>query len=307
MRRLPFLASLLLVLQTTSCDNGFLPFSLIQGLRVISIVVDPPELSAGQHATITPTLSPGYEDASIAWAICHKVTFPGQGLINTDCFAETDRPYLEQLGTSPTLAFTMPPDLKVTDLGTPDSSTGFYLPVRWIVTKGNEKLMGFSRVRFYLGMQPPNQNPKLDTIVRVEGGIVNVDGKDRDQGPEILTPVDPTITVAAGSKVRLRATVTPDSLEQYTRVQDLQTLMLQTVNEQARVRWHTTAGKFSQETTGFTVPNPTIPAPTLASITTELDLATYPPTSLPANIDLWVVVTDERGGQGVRHFQLHVQ
>jgi hypothetical protein len=278
------------IILLAACTPDFVPASFLDEgkIRVLAVVPSKPEVAAGETTNLTLVFSPGFEDASVEWAACFHPAFPGGGLINTDCLDENPQSYLVPAGSGPSIDFTMPAGTTPQSLGTPDATTGFYLPIRFIAQKGDQKIIGFYRLRLYLGFQPPNTNPRLSEI----------DHAALDRWPEYsFTPIDVNtpFPVAAGTKVTLRALIDPTSIETYMFVSDLTTMALSTQSELIRVKWYTTAGTFSEDVTGATQP------------LTELDLSVRPPPSLPADVPIFAIALDERGGEASYRFTLLVQ
>jgi hypothetical protein len=286
------LAVVLLV--AAGCGPSFDPPSYVKGLRVLAVEADPPELAPGEQTTLRLLITDGNDDATIEWATCTRPTYPGAGFINPDCTKETPEPWLIPLGTERTLRFTMPNvDPLSGQLGLPDGTSGFYVPIRAIVRSGTEKIMTFYRLRVLLPIapQPPNRNPVLTEMTTIPY-------TDADAGfagePFPLVEGEP-LEVKAGVRIALSAAVTPDSIESYTRLAgDPRDMKLETVNEVVRFFWFTSAGEYEREITGPERP------------ITTLDLSKRPPSAIPAMVDLYLVARDERGGTTWLKRQLHV-
>jgi len=313
MRTLALLAALTTGALAAGCGPDFDPASLLIGkLRIIDIHAEPPEIGQGESTTLTPLIwTPPNADGgavSYAWAICHRSAVPGAGrTINPDCTDNETADYLEPIGDQPSVKVTMPMLGSPLDLGIPDSTGGFYLPVRLILTQGSERILSFYRVRLaFAGKR--NTNPGLAAVLRVEdvndGGTPLADG-----GAATLIPTDePTpIEAPAGGQLRLRATVTDGSLEQYTEiVGDIRDMNFMTSTEQIRILWYTTGGEFQQEATGERLPmDGEVIEDRLKDNVLQLGKK-HPPN--PGDLlDLYVVLHDGRGGSTSGHRQILIK
>jgi hypothetical protein len=304
MRRILLLCSIL------GCSNNFDPASYVTGLRVLGVKAEPPELSPGQTATLTPLVVPsGGPDGGtpvIEWSLCEQPPLPGENVAE-DCVAADSGTSLVPLGEGATMNVTMP-DLPIEQLGVPDYSGGVYLPVVLKVTQGSEHLTAVYRLRRTLFVSPflqPNHNPRISDI---EIAYPN------DAGTKPLGEVE----LHNGDRIALRAVMTPGSAEQYPQIEGELKLpdggisldggirffdggvevggnTIDFVTENMKVSWFTTIGTVSPEVTGEEGKLDT---------TLELKKRTPPP---PAEIDLYVVVRDDRGGTDFTHRVLHLR
>jgi hypothetical protein len=276
MRRLLIVSLLALA----GCQPDFDPASYLkdQDLRVIAIKAEPPEIVAGETTTLTPLIING--PATLDWAYCTIPAVPGSGnMINEECITSETAPHLVQLGQGDTMTVTMPEVNPFTgQLGLPDQTTGFYLPVRMIARAGDQKVISFYRLRY--GITPArNTNPVITGLFVVTGDV--------DGGMPELTPIDPAVPleVKLTEPLRVRAQVTPESAETYLKlIGDPREMMFEPDQELARFRWYAPAGAISEEVTGEARPD------------TVLDFAERPPPRFDLPFQLHVVVTDGRGG-----------
>jgi hypothetical protein len=283
----------LLVLCLAGCRGTFDPASYLTGLRVIDVVAKAPEIAPGETTTLTATTFP-QNGPTLDWAVCliPPVTTLGQA-INPDCIQTDQAADLILLGNGPSVNVTMPrlqaakPNALPPLLGVPDASDGGYVPVRLRVTSDGSTVTAFYRLRYYIaalnGIANPNrsnQNPQLAGVFRVTPGV------DAGAGEMVDLSMSPPL-VHANDAITLRATVTSDSAETY-QVLDLQAIALRSVTETMRISWFATAGTFDNDVTGPASPNTTL--------TLDKHL---PPAN--GNIDIWVVVHDDRGGSDVTH------
>jgi hypothetical protein len=288
------------------CDN-FKPASFVEGVRILGIHADPPEVASGEQAMLVPLvvdpgvdLDAGVPDITYEWALCNKR--PAIGIdVDPDCFDADGGDLLTPL---PTLAggatmVTMPPRT-LADFNLPDTTGGFYVPVRLRISAGDTHITAFERLRWKAGFVPPNQNPGAMGIAYVPTGT---DGQLPDLGqtvdPQPLdenTPMD----LPLGGKLRLRGSDTPGSSESYmTFVGDLtnpSNVTITTVTETVQFFWYASAGKLDPDVTGEARPD------------AILDTTQYTDTlaARAGLVDLWLVVRDERGGVDFLHRQIHL-
>src|SRR5262249_26243928 len=103
--RAPLLA--LAALAVAGCTD-FDPASLVNGLRVLGIKADPPEIPWGAPAMLHAlVVTPPNSDAgapSLEWAACHRAPVPSSGLaVNPDCLTSDSADFLEPLGSGDTV------------------------------------------------------------------------------------------------------------------------------------------------------------------------------------------------------------
>jgi len=292
-RRAPFLLVAIAVL-AAGCRQSFDPPTWVTGLRVLAVRADPPELAAGATATLS-VLAVDTEGRTLeyTWDACLLPPPLSGGALNPECLTSDAGAAYLPLGTDPTASFTMP-SLALADLGLPDSTGGFYRPVRVLVRAGDAVVPTAYRVRYGLGLLPVNQNPALEGVF-----VVPADAPD-PAPPELLVPLDEGAPpdVAVGDTVKLRATVVAGSAETYLVPDgDPREGKTKEVTELVRLSWYSTAGDFSAAVTGEEKPD------------TELQLTKYTPTPGADGtvVDLWVVARDERGGTDWTHRTLRLR
>jgi hypothetical protein len=273
----------------SGCGNGFDPDYVVSSLRLLDVKAEPAEVPSGGMTTMQAIwANPGKPAPTISWEYCTLRAAPGSGSnVNPDCIQpDMAAPYLKSIGTGDTVSFTMP-DIVITQLGLPDYTDGFYLPVRLRLTQGTQYVTAIFDLRIYPGMitpNPPNKNPTLMGLYRVP----QVDAGATMQ-MEIVDGVAPE--VHKGDVVDLRALLTADSQESYlTFSGDPSKGTLKTAHntETVTVDWLVTAGELDHAQTGVEKP----------TVTWTLDKY-LPAPGTP--VDLWLVARDERGGSDVMH------
>jgi hypothetical protein len=291
-----------LFLLLVACNLDFDPASHISGLRILAIKAEPPELAPGMTATLTPLVfDSGGADAGTVdyqWSYCLQPPLPGSS-VAIQCLDSDLGPSLNTpLGTGPTVQVTMP-NVSASELGIPDSTGGVYLPVLLTVTRGAERVTAVYRLRYTIlvksplfngPLQPPKPNPHIEDVLIAYYN---------DAGTRPLG----TFEIHTGDRVMLRALYPDSDHEQYPQIEgSLQNasldagiqffdgglsvggLQLVNVTETLRVSWFASVGRLAPDVTGAA-----------GKLDTELILDKYlvPP---PADIDLYVVVRDDRGG-----------
>lgn len=202
----------------------------------------------------------------------------------------------------------------------PDTTGGFYQPVRVAGRDAPTCALGGAtqeQSAAYNRRRRPNENPQLDTLV-----LVHPDGSEQ---PLSAADSEPVLTVAAGERVRLRASW-PDcplepscgdgicSLGELDCADDcgdahgctgsepyvyFDPLSRQLVDrrEALRVAWFASDGAFDHERTGR--------SPEEADEASTENAWRAP--DEPGDVRLWVVVRDDRGGVGWGSYQLQVE
>jgi hypothetical protein len=181
----------------------------------------------------------------------------------------------------------------------PDSTGGYYLPVRAVVSGLTDRnliifaleritcnLVGASAlvIQDYNTRYQPNANPsiaQLDLVVP-------------DAAPANFA--DGSIAVSSGASVVLRATFTPKSAETYP-VFDPDTQSLIDRRESLSLAWFASTGEFQHDRTGRAEDDPE---------TTSDNTWTAPPVGEPTLVALWLVLRDSRGGVDFASYQLTV-
>jgi hypothetical protein len=268
------------------CSPGFDPASYLtpSRLRVLGVVADPPEVAPGQPTTLTAIAPPLADGTPITfeWAICTQPPPPGTASVDSQCLTMDTASFLIPVdSTGPTAMVTMPASASPKTLGVPDTSGGFYVPVRVRAHAGTQRVDTIYGLRLALAVLPPNHNPVIATAAQVDAPL--------DASPSLLTELstdenNPT-QIPARSEPTLRLTLTPESYEQFPTLQgtppNLKTVV---VTEQPRFLWYADAGVLSQEITGQAQPD------------TLLKLDDKHAPAAGDVIHLWVVVHDDRGG-----------
>src|SRR5262249_47490483 len=203
-----------------------------------------------------------------------------------DCVTGAQPDDLMSVGAGTPLAFTMPAATPG-DLGLPDSTGGYFVPLLAHADTGADALTFGYRVRLATG-GPRNHNPPLVSVAHDAPHLV---------GAAAGTPGEPLdesapLAIAAGQEVTLRAAFADDSAETYDVV--IAGAPTRTVTEVLSFAWVATAGSFSEDVTSPDRPD------------TKLKLDKRVPPS-GTTVDLWVVGRDERGGTDFLHRTLVVQ
>jgi hypothetical protein len=286
-----------LLLFLVACFPSFDPASHVQGLRVLGVKAEPPEVAPGETATLTPLVFDSRGgNVTIRWSLCLQAPLPGQsvdkGCFDTDLGAALTTP----LGEGPTMQVTMP-NVSAAQLGIPDSTGGVYLPVILEVNDGVETVTSVYRLRYSVPQLSffRNHNPHIDDILIAF---------DHDAGTKPLGNFE----IHTGDRVNLRALLPDADHELYPQIEgqleipdlaggigdggiaffdggiQLGGLTVHEVPETLRVSWFTNIGRLDPDVTG---------AAGKLDTTLYLDKFLVPP---PADIDLYVVVRDDRGG-----------
>jgi hypothetical protein len=169
----------------------------------------------------------------------------------------------------------------------PDSSDGFYVPIRLHLADATQQVTAIFSLRIYPGMfspNPPNKNPQLMGLYRVPQADAGA-----AQQMEIVESMPPD--VHKGDVINLRGLLAPDSQETYQVLSgDPSQGPLKTMpkTETVSISWSVTGGELSVAQTGMDKPN------TIWTLDKYLPAPGTP-------IDMWLVARDERGGSDVIH------
>jgi hypothetical protein len=267
------------------CSNGFDPITLVNAPRVLAVKAEPPEIAAGQSTTLTAIHYPASLTA-FDWAYCtHFPVIGSTDLVAPDCLSTDSGDFLVPLGSGESVKLTMP-NLPIMSLGLPDSTDGFYLPVRVrYKDETGATRNAVYRLRYNFAFPPfpaptPNQNPKLAGVYVIGGD----GGLPVDAGTEGTTPLDDTSMASAGpnTPISMRALFMDGSVEMYPTLQDK---MLTQVPELLDVQWFAEArGKWSSTDTGTDRPDDTF--------TPDKDSGR----TAGQRFDIYLIAHDNRGG-----------
>jgi hypothetical protein len=259
------------------------PASFIDGLRVLAIKAEPPELASGASASVTLFSANGGAAApTVTWSRCLRAPLPGQS-VNPDCVeslvaTEPVPAYLEPIGSGVAVTATMP-DPASPAFGLPDATGGVYLPLIARVTGDADEVIASYGLRLTppsASAQPPNRNPTLAGVFAAG------------------TPLDEATprVVHQGDALELDVTYAPGSAESYLVQQGGQAAA--PVTEVLTTSWFTTAGDLEHKKTSDERPQNVL----------HLDARLPAPGSI---IDLYIVAHDERGGTDIMHRTLQLQ
>ena len=251
------------------------PVSFVAGLRVLGLKAEPPQIAPGASTTVTSLVvdtDGGTPTAS--WNQCNLPPLPGQ-TVNASCVDGSAGAELQPIGDGLTLPFVMP-QVTAASLGDPDATGGVYLPLVAAVDASPQAVTAVYRLRL-ADAAPANTNPTIADVFSVDAaGAMSA-----------LDATAPT-TVHSGDALSLTVTFAPDSAQTYTAANGAVT------TETLTTSWFCTAGDLSFEKTSTTQP------------VTVLHLDQRLP-SAGAQIDLYAVARDERGGTDFAHRTLLLQ
>jgi hypothetical protein len=262
-----------LVLLCACRPNPFAPASHLEGLRIVAVRAQPPEVAPGDSVTLD-ALAVNTDDAAdgggieIDWNACTLPSLPGSTSIPPQCIQSASGKYLVPLGHGLEVTGQVPP-IDLSKLGLADSSGGIYLPIRARAKSPSDEVDAAYHLRVSHAGAAANRNPKLTDLLLVAAG-----------GSTTALHEDTPVTVHASDRLTLRASFSKDSAESYSLPPPHQT---EKVTELLRVSWFATAGSFSQPATGQSKP----------------DTVWRADQYLPARgtrIEIFAVARDERGG-----------
>lgn len=275
-----------------SCLPAQEPASWVQGLRVLAIRAEPPEVSLGERSHLTAlVIDTAGRDVHVDWSEC--LLGPPQGqIIHRDCVLPDHADARQPVGSGLEIDVTLPDRVDAARLGSPDGGGGVYLPYVAHITAGDSTLSAIYRLRVGTSLSAPvNRNPTLRGIFTIEGSM---EGGAPGEA-QVLDAARPR-AVHAGDALTLRADFTEDSAESYV-VQEPrgnEPPLVHPIVETLSVSWFSTAGTIAASASGGQRPD----------VTLKFDA--HLPASV-ALVDLWAVGRDERGGTSYLHRTLDFQ
>jgi hypothetical protein len=268
------------------------PASWVNGLRILAVKAQPPEVSLGERSHLTAlVVDTAGRSLSVDWSECLHGPPQGQ-LIDRDCVLPDSAEARRPLGGGLAIDVTLPQSVDPQRLGLPDRSGGVYLPYVVQIAAGDSSLAAIYRLRIGTSLSTPvNRNPVLLGVFAVEGPTNGGSG----EMASTLDEETPRV-VRAGDTLTLRADFADGSAEKYVRkeARGNEPPVLHQVVETLSVSWFSTAGTISAASSGSERPD----------VILKLD-EHLPQSGKP--IDLWVVGRDERGGVDYLHRTLLFQ
>ena len=256
------------------------PVTFVTGLRMLGIKAEPPQIAPGASTTVTAlAVDTDGGTPAASWNQCNLPPLPG-ATVNPSCVDGSAAADLQPIGDGLTIPFVMP-QVTAASLGAPDATGGVYLPLVAGVdassqAAGSQALTAVYRLRL-ADAALANANPTIADVFSIDAaGAMSA-----------LDATAPT-PVPSGGAVSLTATFAPGSAQTYIAADG--TLTTETLT----TSWFCTAGDLSVEKTSTTQP------------VTVLHLDQRLPAT-GAQIDLYAVARDERGGTDFAHRTLLLQ
>ena len=256
------------------------PVSFVAGLRVLGIKAEPPQIAPGASTTVTSLVvdTDGGTPAA-SWNQCNLPPLPGQ-TVNAACVDGSAGADLQPIGDGLTIPFVMP-QVAAASLGAPDATGGVYLPLVAAVMRAR-------------GGEPAGAHRRLSAAPRRRGPGQHQPDHRRRSFPSTRPARCRRSTrrrrrrCTSGGALSLTVTFAPGSAQTYIAADGAVT------TETLTTSWFCTAGDLSVEKTSTTQP------------VTVLHLDQRLP-SAGAQIDLYAVARDERGGTDFAHRTLLLQ
>lgn len=263
MQRLLPIALCAAVLAHVGCSGDLPKVSEVEGLRVLAICADPPELSDPGQATVRALVAGQTGVVRYQWELCLLAGNPTKG------FPCLDEELRFDLGAEPEPSVAIPPLDPIVAAAeaagfTVDLKNGVDVQVRLVVTDASDGRVETIKQLHISRRSDQNTNPALVGL--------DVDGLD--------WPADRGVEVALGQEVTLLPHADDALFQTYD---DLGV----DVEEEALYSWFAEAGGFQKDRSSGEFPDNKWTAPRRA----ELD-GRVP----PFEIGLWLVLRDRRGG-----------
>lgn len=295
------------------CGSNIKPETLVEKLRVLSIVAEPPEVSPGESTELTElNLDPSRPGGktTVVWIGCQPDPFNlGRGACNdvTSALRPTSfadfPPGVSLLGFGPRAGYTVNADLF--DVLAPDDPTRQNGTVGQIlaVTLGEEVKATTTNEEF-LALFQRIENREIQTLLSVSR-VLTTERKVKNTNPRLETllvdgepfPKNATLLVQQGQKLALEPKVPEAAKESYT--------LLTPDGPADRTEvivgaWYSTAGRFSE-------PRVDLFSGTVATYTAPGSVE-VPDDPVPERRTgkVWLVLRDGRGGQSWTELPLFV-
>jgi len=224
---------------TAGCADELDRLSLLDDLRVLTILATPQEVVPGEQITLTPVVwAPPGTDVTATWSVCPLTLGPDAGFACAvpECEAELPAEADGRLVTTPseTLLACLE-TLAASGAGedvTEDAPESLEVAYRYdVVTGDGFARTAYRRVAVWLEGEPPARNapPVID---RVEARAV---------GDEAWTSIAELPAVPRGGELEVRVRLTEDSAERYPNA------LGETVTEAPFTTCFATAGRFDAD------------------------------------------------------------
>lgn len=305
----------LTLLLSSSCGAQFTPETLVDSLRILSIVSDPPEVNPGQQSTVSVLFGDPTrvgQPNTIIWVGCEPDP------LDQNRSACNDASIL----VKPTLITEYPPGLKLLGFGSKtnaiySSSADVFSPLSpentirlngsvgqvmaiVIAEEVNLSAMGDELTAVFQRIEN-KETPAAIGLTRIlvsekaqKNQNPTIDGLTFDDAP---LPQGARLQVRPGQEVKLGVAVPESSRERYDELQPSGPVAKQEVVVGA---WYSSNGRFSRERFDVTTEEPTI---FYAPGSTR-----FPEDPVPERRtgQLWLVVRDNRGAQAFEQFRFYV-
>ena len=273
---------------------------LVDAPRILAVRGDPAEAEPLERVIFDALVAtPDGTSVPIEWAFCLRPrTLEERNGVAPECLqpeGEAIQPLggpsgeipldaCARFGPNPPPAEPDQPPLRPAD---PDTTGGYYLPVRASIPEASLVTFGFERLRCSLAGAPRdvfreyqeryanNVNPRIEAVELVEGNAV-----------------------APGREVTVRVRTSTASAESYVQYDQTSVAIVDRV-ETLVVSWFTNAGRFELERRGLTEEE------IAAGVLSVENRWTAPPEA--RSVIIWAVLRDSRGGVDWQRLELEVQ
>src|SRR4051794_34113837 len=159
MRAIAVACAIAVAVGAGGCNDDFAGAALVDGLRLLAVVADPPEITApGQTVTFRAYAADTHGGTvAISWSAC---VLPNTGVLDPACITGADGKV--PLGSGDELTVAIPP-YSLDTLGAPDSTGGVYLPIVLRLAVPDDTVDAVYRLRV-AGGGPVNRNPRFAAI-----------------------------------------------------------------------------------------------------------------------------------------------
>ena len=267
------LGLLLVWVGAAGCTEEASPRNLVEELRVLAIVADPPEVSHPSTSTLQALVAGAEGEVAWVWSACF---FPGSAYEGFPCLDEAAEVDLGTEASATALIPDLSPILQAPELRELhiDLSAGVEVLVRLEVSDESGRVVQAVKGLKVSESTSPNQNPIISEITK-DGAAWTED---------VVLEVGPDDEVLIGLQID------PESLQAYTLPGASEPKV-----ERPLISWFSSAGTLDRERAS--ADDPTVIWSPVAPASDALDTE--------ADITLWFVLRDDRGGAAWTSRKLH--
>jgi hypothetical protein len=293
--------------------------SIVEDVTVLGIQSDPPEARPSEDVAYRVLVAdPKGTAREVVWDFCNdRKPLAELGPVSSRCFKVGTADFLERIGTGPEVA-TQVPEAACRNFGPevpsprpgepngrpvdPDTTGGYFQPVRVIVNGGKKQVLALGRTRVACGIAGVTSEIANDYSKRYVRNANPALQQVESAGTALVLPdTGGSNTVQRAQKLKLHAvwpacTGAPcEGAEPYVVFDPIEKRLVDR-RETIRLAWFATGGAFDTDRTGRA-----------GDDTASFSENVWTAPAAAGRVNLWVVIRDDRGGQSWLSYVLDVQ